>query len=441
MPRLINGNPSYRKHRASGQAVVTLDGRDIYLGPHGTKASKVEYDRIIGEWLANGRRSPVVESELSVAELIEAYWAHAQKYYAVAAGSSSGELENIRSMLRRLRVLYGRTNAADFGPLSLKATRENMYQPTTVNDPKTGKPIARPGWCRTRVNAQVGRVKRMFKWAVENEMIPPSVYHGLQAVAGLRAGKTDARESEPVGPVPEVHVYAIKPHVNRQVWGMVELQLATGMRPGEVCAMRPIDIDTSGKLWVYRPEHHKTLHRGHRREIYLGPRAKATIAPFLEGRPTHAHLFSPAEAEDERRQARRAARKTPLSYGNSAGTNRVRKPKWQPRDRYDVSAYRQAIARGCRAAFEMPAELRDPRRGKSKETPEQKAERLARRREWCAEHVWHPHQLRHTAATKLRKEYGLEAAQVILGHKTLAVTEVYAEKNVEAAKRIMGEVG
>jgi len=42
---------------------------------------------------------------------------------------------------------------------------------------------------------------------------------------------------------------------------------------------------------------------------------------------------------------------------------------------------------------------------------------------------WHPHQLRHNAATQLRKEYGLEAAQVILGHKTITVTQVYAEKN------------
>jgi hypothetical protein len=56
MPRLSNSLPKYRKHKASGQAIVTLNGRDIYLGPHGTKASKREYDRIIGEWLQNGRQ-------------------------------------------------------------------------------------------------------------------------------------------------------------------------------------------------------------------------------------------------------------------------------------------------------------------------------------------------------------------------------------------------
>jgi site-specific recombinase XerC len=56
-------------------------------------------------------------------------------------------------------------------------------------------------------------------------------------------------------------------------------------------------------------------------------------------------------------------------------------------------------------------------------------------------YCWHPHQLRHNAGTKLRKEYGLEAAQVILGHRTLTVTQVYAERNVEAAQRIMLQVG
>ena len=43
--------PSYRRHRPSGQAAVTLNGRDIYLGTWNTKASRAEYDRRVGEWL------------------------------------------------------------------------------------------------------------------------------------------------------------------------------------------------------------------------------------------------------------------------------------------------------------------------------------------------------------------------------------------------------
>jgi integrase len=64
--------------------------------------------------------------------------------------------------------------------------------------------------------------------------------------------------------------------------------------------------------------------------------------------------------------------------------------------------------------------------------------RWAELRKWRSDHRFHPHQLRHSAATRLRKKYGLEAAQVILGHQT---TEIYAEKNIEAATRVMADVG
>ena len=73
--------PSYRKHKPSGQAVVTLDGRDVYLGPHGTQASKREYDRLVGEWQANGRRLDDGDHCVTIIELVAAYWKHAQDYY------------------------------------------------------------------------------------------------------------------------------------------------------------------------------------------------------------------------------------------------------------------------------------------------------------------------------------------------------------------------
>ncbi len=59
--------PSYRRHKPSGQAVV--NGTDVYLGKWGTKASHAEYERLIGEWLAGGRRLPSSESSVTVAEL------------------------------------------------------------------------------------------------------------------------------------------------------------------------------------------------------------------------------------------------------------------------------------------------------------------------------------------------------------------------------------
>ena len=107
------------------------------------------------------------------------------------------------------------------------------------------------GLCRTEVNKRVRQVLRAFRWGVGEELIPSSVHHGLKAVTGLRRGRDGVRESEPIKPVPDTFVDAVRPHVAPQVWTMIELQRLTGMRPGEVCQMRTINVDTSGRIWVY----------------------------------------------------------------------------------------------------------------------------------------------------------------------------------------------
>src|SRR5262245_22025624 len=122
--------PTYRLHRPTGQAVVTLNGRDHYLGRHGTPESRAEYDRLLAEWLANGRHAPAPPepdgSGLTVVELIVAYVRHSQEFYAAPGGGASEELGNIKDALRPVRRLYGQTPAAAFGPLSLKAVRRSM---------------------------------------------------------------------------------------------------------------------------------------------------------------------------------------------------------------------------------------------------------------------------------------------------------------------------
>ena len=425
MPKLAPDQiPSYRLHRQSGQAVVTLCGRDVLLGAHGSRASREKYARVTAEWIANGRQLRADPASATVSMVISCYWKHCGEYYA--GDSGDGERRSIKLALGFVRRLYGSTPAAQFGPLALKAVRQAMVD---------------AGWSRNYVNAQVSRIRRMFAWGVENEMVPGSVHLALRAVAGLRKGKCAARESEGVRAVPEAHVYAIKDHVNDRVWAMIELQMITGMRPGEVCIMRTGDIDTTGKLWVYTPHRHKTEHHGHVREIYLGPRAQAIVAPFLKT-DLQAFIFSPSEAEAARREKLHAERKTPLSCGNRPGSNRVRSPGRRPGDSYDVPTYRRAIERACDKAWPPPAPLCQA----EDETRDQWRKRLTKEQraalaKWRAEHRWHPHQVRHRAGTDFRKTYGLEAAQCLLGHKTLTAAQIYAEKNVATAKQIMAEVG
>jgi len=443
MPKLKeNQVPSYRLHKHFGQAIVTLSGKDHLLGEYGSDASREKYDRLIGEWLANGRRADYRNVEgVTVSRVIAEFWAHAKCYYASSdpnrGGVRGSEADNFRVALIPLRRLYGPRVAAEFGPKCLMALQQEMV---------------RLGWARTYINRQVSRLKQVFKWAVAQELVPAAVYHGLATVPGLRKGKSGAREASPVGPVAEASVHAVKTFVSKQVWAMIELQLLTGMRSGEVVIMRRCDLDTGGSVWSYRPHRHKTQHHGIDREVRIGPRAQNIIQQFWNAN-LHAYLFSPADAERERRQARRAARRTPDTRGNTVGANRVESPKRSPQDRYTVASYRKAIVRACDRAFRPPPELargRVPVDGRKKATrPERQDEWRARLGErkwaelqaWREEHSWHPHQLRHTAATRLRREFGIEAARVILGHQSAAMTQIYAEADVQKATQVMGQVG
>ncbi len=62
-------------------------------------------------------------------------------------------------------------------------------------------------------------------------------------------------------------------------------------------------------------------------------------------------------------------------------------------------------------------------------------------RKWKPQEHWSPNQLRHNAGTYLRKEFGLEVASIILGHRKVDVTQVYAERDTIKAMEVMGRVG
>ncbi|MFH5806171.1 tyrosine-type recombinase/integrase [Alienimonas sp. DA493] len=301
-------------------------------------------------------------------------------------------MESIKQSLKPVRALYGGTPAAEFGPKALKAVRAAMVE---------------AGLCRKEVNKRVGRVKRMFRWGVAEELLPPDVRHALDAVEGLKRGRTTARETEPVRPAPDADVEAALTHLPAPVAAMVRLQRLTGMRPGETVQLRPRNVICEGDVWEYRPRQHKTLHHGKTRTVMIGPRGQAVLAPYLE-RPAGKPCFSPREAVAEVRGRRRALRSTPDSCGNRPGTNRKGCPEKAPGEAYTTATYRQAVYRACDAAGV-------PR--------------------------WSPNQLRHSLGTQVRRTHGLEASQVTLGHSRADVTQIYAERDAALARRAMLEVG
>jgi len=351
--------PSYRLHKASGQAVVTIDRHDRYLGVHGTPESRLRYERLITAWM-QGEPAPARESEssdITVAEVCVQYLRWAEVYY-VKDGKPTTELGNVKRAIKALRESYPCLPAKEFSPLKLKTVRQRFID---------------GGLCRTDCNRFTGIVARIFRYAVENELIPPDVAHGLEAVKALAKGRCDAPETDPVLPVEQDAIDATLPHLSTRDRAMIKIQLLLACRPGELVSMRSREIDRSEAVWIYRPRLHKTMHKGKDRIIPIGPRARLLLAPWLP-------------EDDPDRFVWRSQRGGHVS----------------------VAAYGAAIRAACQKAG-IPA--------------------------------WSPNRLRHSGATRIRQQASLDAAQVILGHSSVHMTETYAERNLDAARRIAAEVG
>jgi integrase len=398
-------------------------------GPYGSVESRTAFAELELRIAASPLHAPdAAEEGVSVNQLLLAFLDHAEQHYRRADGSNTHELDEYKLVIRYVRELYGDTPADEFGPLALKTVRQKFV------DVK---------WCRSLINQRIGRVRRAFKWGASEELVPVAVHQALATVQGLQRGRSKVRESEPVKPVDDAVVDATLPHLNRHVRGLVEFQRLTGCRPGEACTIRRCDIDIGGPIWLYKPAHHKTAWRGKSRIIAIGPKAQELLKEFFTT-DRDAFLFSPARAVEELNAERSANRKTPRYPSHIArnANKRVKNPKRQATAVYDVNAYGHAIDRACDKAYPLPVELATQAHEsvaawRKRLTDEQRNAVKA----WRKAHRWHPNQLRHTFATHVRKQHGLEAAQVLLGHSRADVTQVYAERNEALAVALAAKIG
>ncbi len=115
--------PSYRHHKATGQARVTLNGKDHWLGLYGTKASKDKYDSLIADWLAP---SQLGVEDLTVADCCLHFWRFAKKRYSKHGKGRHGNAICYKPALRVLKELDGKTPVSKFGPKRLKAAAAHM---------------------------------------------------------------------------------------------------------------------------------------------------------------------------------------------------------------------------------------------------------------------------------------------------------------------------
>ena len=312
------------------------------------------------------------EQAITVAQLCALYWRFCKTYY-VKNGRATDEQAGVKAAMKSLNHSYESTVAAEFGPLALEAVRQQMID---------------SGNSRRYINQNIGRIKRMFRWGVSKELIPVESYQRLQTVTGLKRGKSNAVEKDPILPIEDAIVNATIEYVNETVADMIRFQQLTGCRPGEVCSMRPGDIDRTNDVWQYWPESHKMEHKNRSRVILIGPQAQRILTKYLL-RPEEKHCF--------------------LRRGG--------KP-------FKRLHYHQHIQRACDKAFPASESV--------------EGEALKR---WRKDHRWAPNRLRHSAGTKIRAKFGLEASQVVLGHSKIETTQVYAERDLAKAAKVMAEVG
>lgn len=408
MARPKSSTPSLRPH-ISGQSIVVIDGRTIYLGPHGSPEAFARYAVIIQTYQANGLRLPTefdfnelsartaalfspvtaathqAELPILVRHLTAAYREHLKKRYA--NHDSQAEYRRLLSICDEMDAHNGDLVVSKYGPLTLIRQRTRWVD---------------SGKARTYCNRLTHSVVRIFKWGVAQELVEESTWNRLLSVESLRYGTTEAPETEPVVPVDLQVVRATAKELSPVLKSMVRIQIATGMRPAEICRMRPCDIDRTGAEWMYRPSKHKTAHKGKTKAVPIVGDAREALIDFLNRDP-ESYCFSPTESVAWWRAKQRSERKSKVQP--SQRDRSKAKPETQPGECYTPLTYRQVIRRAAKRAGVA---------------------------------TWHPYQLRHLAATTAREALGAEAAQALLGHARVCMTEHYARlseaKAIEAAK-------
>ncbi|MDR0611105.1 MAG: tyrosine-type recombinase/integrase [Planctomycetaceae bacterium] len=268
--------PKYRKHSTRNLGFVEVKGKRIYFkGAYNSHESLSEYAEFIKQ-LSSGdqpvktdirvTRGDDVPIRFLVAQFLD--WAY--ENYRKKSGRQTGTYDVYKSCITPILLReYGDLPTRLFGTTDLKNLR-NL--------------LVKQGLCRNTINAYIIKIKRIFYWGVENELVPFATAGVLKYVKSLEVGKTTARETEPITSVADEIVEKTLPFLPKEVADMVLLQREIGCRPSEVCNIRWCDIDQSDDVWIYEPFEHKTEHKGKRRLIAIRKTGQ-TILEKYRNRP------------------------------------------------------------------------------------------------------------------------------------------------------------
>lgn len=181
MPTSFSHTPKYRRQsfkKKRGQAkradiaFVELNGERRYLGVYGSPESREAYDRIIAEYLAHGRelKKPEALAGCTVATIAAAFLKWAENEYKKPDGTLSARFDDMKYAIKPLITLYASLPAEEFGPMKLEAVR---------------KAIIVERLARKTINERISIIKRMFGWAVTQELISAEAAMKLKFLKGL----------------------------------------------------------------------------------------------------------------------------------------------------------------------------------------------------------------------------------------------------------------
>jgi len=397
--------PQMRPH-SSGQARVTLSGKTHYLGRYGSIEAHEKYTDLVRAWERNGRKplEPVktvahleTEKAAPTKSVREAFAEYETYLDETGRYRKNGKPTSERSMLKlaisELVEVCGDCPVVDLDEAMLIAYRDRLER--------------RPRITRKGINRKLQMVKRGLKWMRPRGIITREQWHEIHALEPLKRGEVpaDRERRQPKRAVTFAEVEAVAAQAGRVVGAMMRLQALTGMRPGEVCALRWEDIDQEPvtvdgvECWTYRVAMAKTAHHGHETEYALGPAAQAILQQFAARE--EGHVFSPRQAMLDRHLELRAQRQT-------APTQQMRdrdaKPGRAFRDRYTVDNYAQAVERAGQRT------------------------RVAR---------FTPHEIRHGFVTRAARAFGVVAASAAANHRNIATTQGYLHAEREDAFRVV----
>ena len=255
--------PAYLRH-SGGLAKVRINSKAHYLGKYGSPESFAKYHAILAAHAAGtlGQEPICQGGEPNIADLVNSYRFRELDRYR----HNDAEVSRRNQLTKMLILQYADLPCSEFGPLKLAGIRDKLIQ---------------RGNCRRYVNDLIQVMIQIFRHGVAREIVPPETLTALEALPALRRGEAHDNPPRRVPTLEEVE--ACLTHMQLVPATMVKLQLATACRPSEAMNLRPQHIDRTGKVWVYRPEKHKTAHHGKIKAIPLLGDIVSELQPFMFG--------------------------------------------------------------------------------------------------------------------------------------------------------------